>query len=67
MDTVGVGFVLLAIIGILGLLLYFAPTIIAGSRDAKHGVAIFALNLLLGWTFVGWAAALVWAAADDKR
>ncbi len=36
---------------------YFLPTLMA--RDNKP--AIFALNLLLGWTFVGWVAALVWA------
>jgi hypothetical protein len=32
----------------------------------KHNAgAIFALNLLLGWTLVGWVVALVWALAVD--
>lgn len=44
---------------ILGLALYLLPTII-GFRKRNAG-AIFALNLLLGWTLVGWVVALVWA------
>jgi Superinfection immunity protein len=28
--------------------------------------AIFALNLLLGWTFLGWVAALVWALTNSS-
>jgi hypothetical protein len=43
--------------------LYFVPTII-GLRK-RDVVSIFALNLLLGWTFVGWVAALVWALKTD--
>lgn len=39
--------------------LYFVPTFI-GLRKRNAG-AIFVLNLLLGWTFVGWVVALVWA------
>lgn len=39
--------------------LYFLPTIV-GSRHHNVG-AIFVLNLFLGWTFLGWVIALVWA------
>jgi len=28
-------------------------------------LVLFALNLLLGWTVVGWVAALVWALTKD--
>ena len=41
--------------------LYFLPTII-GRNKADAG-AIFLVNLLLGWTVVGWIAALIWACA----
>ena len=44
---------------VLLLALYFLPTMI-GLRKRNAG-AIFALNLLLGWTLIGWVAALVWA------
>lgn len=48
----------------LAVVVYFTPTIIAlGKRNA---LAIFALNLLLGWTFIGWVVAFVWACIRDK-
>jgi hypothetical protein len=47
---------------ILGLL-YFLPTFI-GQKKRNAG-AIFALNLLLGWTVLGWIVALVWAMTVD--
>ena len=50
----------LVVIGIL-LGVYFLPWIIAASRGHKNAVAIFMLNLLLGWTALGWIAALVWS------
>jgi hypothetical protein len=48
----------------LGFLLsaYFFPTIIAGFRKHHNAAAIFVLNLFLGWTFLGWIGALIWAA-----
>ena len=46
---------------VIGAGIYFLPTIIAGARENKDGGAIAALNLLLGWTFIGWAVALVWS------
>ena len=54
MDTTTGWIVVLVILGI-----YFLPTIVAG-RHHNSG-AIFLLNLLLGWTFIGWVIALVWA------
>lgn len=42
-------------------LLYVAPTILAFRRKHHNRQAIAALNLLAGWTVVGWIAALVWA------
>lgn len=53
---------ILAGLGI-GVPLYFLPTIVA--RGNKNFAAICALNVLLGWTFVGWVAALVWALKRD--
>jgi hypothetical protein len=43
------------------LYVYFLPTSIASERQHRERTAIFVLNLLLGWTFVGWVAALVWS------
>ncbi len=46
---------------ILGLLGYFLPTFVAVKRGHHQTTAITVLNLLLGWTFIGWVASLVWA------
>ena len=46
-------------------LLYFLPTIIGhGKRDAA---GIFLVNLLFGWTGIGWFIALLWACASEPR
>ena len=44
---------------------YFLPTIIALVRKKRNTAAIVVLNLLVGWTVVGWIVALVWALAQD--
>jgi hypothetical protein len=56
----GIGFLALS-----GLALYFLPTIIALSRRKRNSGGVFVLNLLLGWSFIGWVAALVWAVMSD--
>ena len=40
---------------------YFVPLVIALSRNHPNAVPILVLNVLLGWSFVGWVAALVWS------
>jgi hypothetical protein len=39
----------------------FTPTAIATLRRHQNAGAIFVLNLFLGWTFLGWVAALAWS------
>ena len=41
--------------------IYFLPFLIALIRNHTDSMAIFVLNLFLGWTFFGWVVALVWA------
>jgi hypothetical protein len=43
------------------LLIYFLPALVAWARHHPNVVAIFVLNMLLGWTFVFWVIALVWS------
>ena len=47
------------------LALYFLPSIIAMARSKRDALAIFLLNLFLGFTGVGWIVALIWAAKQD--
>jgi hypothetical protein len=49
------------IVFIISLVLFLLPTIIAVARHHRNRLAIFLINLLLGWTGVGWLVALVWA------
>jgi hypothetical protein len=46
-------------------LMYFLPSIIAHRKRDFAG--IFMVNLLFGWTVVGWVIALVWACVADVR
>jgi len=46
---------------------YFFPTILAAIRRKSNTMAIFVLNLFLGWTFVGWVVSLVWSCTAEKR
>jgi len=46
---------------LLGLALYLLPTIIVIARRKKKILGPILVNVLLGWTFVGWLVALIWA------
>ena len=46
---------------IIGLIIYFIPTIVAVMRHHRNLLAIILVNLFLGWTFIGWIVALIWA------
>ncbi|HTW26930.1 MAG TPA: superinfection immunity protein [Acetobacteraceae bacterium] len=47
--------------------LYFLPTLIARGRDVVSGGAIFLVNLLFGWTMIGWIGCLLWAMLGETR
>ena len=49
------------------LALYFLPSVVAGIRNHHNGAAIATLNLLLGWTVLGWIAALVWSLTATRQ
>jgi hypothetical protein len=46
-------------------LLYFLPSLEALGKRKRNAAAIVALNLLLGWTLIGWIVALVWSLTND--
>ena len=52
---------------VVSLVMYLIPTIIALGRAAQHTFALFTFNFLLGWTLIGWIAAIVWAVRGGKR
>lgn len=52
-------FMLMAVLA--GILFYFLPAFIAFRRQHHNRGAILAVNLLLGWSFIGWVVALIWS------
>ena len=46
-------------------LMYFLPSIIALIKSKRDLLAIFLLNLFLGWSVIGWFVAPIWAAKSD--
>lgn len=49
------------IVFLIGIIVYFIPTFVARSRNHYQKTAITVLNIVAGWTFLGWVGALVWA------
>jgi len=49
---------------VVSVLLYFLPAIIA--RGKADATAILLVNLLFGWTIIGWFIALIWASAEER-
>ena len=49
------------------LVLFFAPNMIAYARGHRSAHAILALNILLGWTALGWIIAMVWALTGNVK
>lgn len=53
--------------GLIGIGLYFLPTIFAAVRHARSMLGIVLLNIFAGWTFIGWIIALVWSIAGERQ
>ncbi|HEX3660500.1 MAG TPA: superinfection immunity protein [Acidobacteriaceae bacterium] len=53
--------------GLIGVGLYFLPSLIAMARRTHNATGIFVLNLLLGWTVIGWVVALLMAIFSAPR
>jgi T4 superinfection immunity protein len=52
---------------VLGALVYLAPTGLAMYRDCRSMAWIALVNVSLGWTILGWFAALGWAVSGKVR
>lgn len=45
---------------------YFIPTIVAAARRHSNLMMIGLINLLAGWTIVGWFVAFLWSLRDPN-
>lgn len=61
------GLLLVLLLLVLGFGFYFLPAIVAFYRGHHNKMAILVLNLLLGWTFLGWVGALIWSFMQVKE
>jgi T4 superinfection immunity protein len=55
------GLVLALVLFVIFAHIYFIPSFIAHRRGHHQMMPIFLLNFFLGWSLLGWVAALVWA------
>ena len=49
------------------LLLYVLPSVVSLRRGRPNHVSILILNITLGWTGIGWMAALLMAMRGEAR
>jgi hypothetical protein len=61
----GAGAFLLFVLLAVGIFVYFIPSMVAHGKNRFN--AILVLNIFLGWTFIGWVGALVWAVAEKRE
>jgi len=59
--------ILTVVLILFGVVVFLLPSIISANRNHPHMFAIAWLNILAGWTFVGWVGALVWACIDLSK
>jgi hypothetical protein len=50
-----------------GIAMYFLPAIVAHHRQHVSFGAIFLVNLLLGWSIIGWIVCFAWACSGHTR
>jgi hypothetical protein len=51
----------------IGAAFYLWPSLLALHRKCKAAAWIISINILLGWTILGWIASMVWAARGMVR
>ncbi len=64
-QRIGGSFLLALIVG-LSAFVYMLPSLISGFRGSPNFGLILLLNLLAGWSVIGWVVSLVWAAIDKE-
>ena len=48
-------------------LIYFIPTVVCLIRKHTYKFYVICLNIILGWTLIGWIASLIWSFIDNKK
>ena len=61
----GIALILLLFVFTVFVAVYVLPAIVASKRRHRHRKTILVINLLLGWTTIGWVVAMVWGLIGD--
>ena len=64
--VLGLGLLVFLVAMAFGVLFYLVPTSVAILRGHPKIGPILLVNLLLGWTLLGWAVALAWALSAQE-
>jgi hypothetical protein len=64
----GVAMLLLVLVVLaIGALVYFLPSIIGSKRQVNNSGWLFVVNLLFGWSGLGWIVCMLWAVCGQTR
>ena len=55
-----------ALVGVLALIVYLTPGIVARKRHARKSTTVWLLDVFLGWTVIGWIIALAMAVGGGR-
>jgi drug/metabolite transporter (DMT)-like permease len=56
-----------ALLVFIAAVIYLAPSIVARQRHAPNAGSVVVVNVLLGWTVIGWVVALAMAYRDPRN
>ncbi len=63
----GIGAVVIGFAACFGIPIYFLPAFIAHRKRSTSANTLTAVNLMLGWTLIGWVVCLGWAMDSKER
>jgi hypothetical protein len=49
-----------------GMIIYLSPIVIAALRRKQNLAPLLLVNILLGWTVIGWIICVIWAFSEDN-
>ena len=62
------GVVIFILLGLaIGLPVYFLPTFIGRRRRVNNKSWLFVVNLLVGWSLIGWIGCVLWAVCGQTQ
>lgn len=59
-------FIIILGVLLLALVIFFLPTVIAFGKGHKYSWIILFINVVFGFTLIGWFGALIWSVAGDN-